>query len=251
MPNSRKHSDAPVSTGPKDTGYSPDTWEFDEEVTRVFDNMLKRSIPQYEVMRETVLDMVTSYAPQGSTVVDLGAARGEATARLLDREGAHLRYLLVESSAPMASALRERFKSWIESEFVTVRELDLRHEYPEQVCSVVMSVLTLQFVPIEYRQGIVSKAFKNLAPGGAFVLVEKVLGQTSELDANMVKLYLKRKRAQGYTKEEIDRKRLSLEGRLVPITARWNEDLLRSAGFRQVDTFWRWMNFAAWIAVKD
>lgn len=251
MPNSKKRSDAPVDTGPKDSGYAPDTWEFDEEVTRVFDNMLERSIPQYEVMRETVLDMVDMYAPMGSTVVDLGAARGEATARLLDREGAHLRYLLVESSAPMANALRERFKNWIEGGFVDVKELDLRHEYPVQVCSVVMSVLTLQFVPIEYRQGIVSKAFKNLAPGGAFILVEKVLGQTSELDANMVKLYLKSKREQGYTKEEIDRKRLSLEGRLVPITARWNEDLLRSAGFTQIDCFWRHLNFAAWVALKD
>ena len=28
-----------------------DKWEFDAEVTKVFDNMLDRSIPQYRVMR--------------------------------------------------------------------------------------------------------------------------------------------------------------------------------------------------------
>jgi tRNA (cmo5U34)-methyltransferase len=43
---------------------------------------------------------------------------------------------------------------------------------------------------------------------------------------------------------------LSLEGVLVPVTAAWNEYLLRSAGFSHVDCFWRWMNFAAWVAVK-
>jgi tRNA (cmo5U34)-methyltransferase len=36
----------------------------------------------------------------------------------------------------------------------------------------------------------------------------------------------------------------------VPVTARWNEELLRSAGFVDIDCFWRWMNFAGWIAVR-
>ena len=58
------------------------------------------------------------------------------------------------------------------------------------------------------------------------------------------------KRENGYTEEEIQRKRLSLEGALVPLTARMNEDMLRGAGFHEVDCFWRWMNFAGWIAVK-
>ncbi len=42
----------------------------------------------------------------------------------------------------------------------------------------------------------------------------------------------------------------ALEGVQVPVTAKWNEDLLRAAGFRNVECYWRWMNFAAWVAVK-
>lgn len=45
-------------------------------------------------------------------------------------------------------------------------------------------------------------------------------------------------------------KRKSLEGVLVPITAKWNEELLESAGFSQIDCFWRCLNFAGWIAIK-
>lgn len=41
----------------------------------------------------------------------------------------------------------------------------------------------------------------------------------------------------------------SLEGVLVPVTTHWNEDMLRAEGFRHVDCFWRWMNFAAGVAV--
>jgi tRNA (cmo5U34)-methyltransferase len=54
----------------------------------------------------------------------------------------------------------------------------------------------------------------------------------------------------GYTEEEINSKRIALEGVLVPVTAKWNEQLLRDAGFNQVECFWRNLNFAGWIAIK-
>jgi DUF1680 family protein len=31
---------------------------------------------------------------------------------------------------------------------------------------------------------------------------------------------------------------------------KWNEDMLKTAGFRKVDCFWRYLNFAGWIAIK-
>jgi tRNA (cmo5U34)-methyltransferase len=67
----------------------------------------------------------------------------------------------------------------------------------------------------------------------------------------MVELYHALKQSNGYSREDIDRKRFALEGVLVPVTARWNEELLRGAGFGEVDCFWRWMNFAGWVAVRE
>jgi len=93
-------------------------------------------------------------------------------------------------------------------------------------------------------------AYRSERQGGALILVEKVLGATADLDAEMVNIYYSLKADNGYTQEQIERKRLSLEGVLVPVTARWNEELLQMSGFREVDCFWRWMNFAGWIAVK-
>jgi tRNA (cmo5U34)-methyltransferase len=57
-------------------------------------------------------------------------------------------------------------------------------------------------------------------------------------------------RAHGYGEDEIERKRLSLEGVLVPQPAAWNEAVLRDAGFVDVECFWRCLNFAAWVGVK-
>ena len=81
--------------------------------------------------------------------------------------------------------------------------------------------------------------------------MEKILGSSADIDATLVERYYDLKHSNGYTYDSIERKRLSLEGVLVPVTAEWNEDLLRSAGFEYVDCFWRWMNFAGWLAVKE
>lgn len=228
------------------------TWAFDEPVATVFDDMLRRSIPQYAVMRQAVFDLGCRYVTPGSQIVDLGCSRGEALAPFVERFCSHNRFVGIEVSEPMLAAARARFQGLSKVGLVDIRAHDLRRDgYPPVVASLVLSVFTLQFIPIEYRQGLVQDIYDHLEPGGAFLLVEKILGANAHLDRAMVDLYYGLKGANGYSQEQIERKRLSLEGVLVPVTARWNEELLRQAGFRQVDGFWRWMNFAGWIAVKD
>jgi tRNA (cmo5U34)-methyltransferase len=80
--------------------------------------------------------------------------------------------------------------------------------------------------------------------------VDKILGNNAHLNSTFVDLYYGMKGRNGYTEEEINSKRIALEGVLVPVTASWNEQLLRDAGFSQVECFWRNLNFAGWIAVK-
>lgn len=226
-------------------------WRFDASTAEVFDNMLERSIPQYAVMRATVDEIALEFAAaaRGSRcVVDLGCSRGEAIARLVAALDSDTHFVGVEMSAPMLVAARERFAN---DGNVSLLELDLRLTYPEVRANVTLGVLTLQFVPIEYRQRLIQQVYDHTEPGGAFIIVEKVLGATAELDRLMTASYLAMKRRNGYTQEEIDRKRLSLEGVLVPVTAKWNVEMLRTAGFQQVDCFWRWMNFGGWVAVRQ
>jgi len=229
---------------------SKEKWEFDEEVTQVFDDMLRRSIPQYEVMRNAVADIAERFARTGFFVVDLGCSRGETISQLLAQIGGYYHYVGVDVSQPMLQIARDRFKSY-DTGIVRIEECDLRREYPlvKQAC-VTLSILTLQFLPIEYRQKLISNVYKTTCEGGAFILVEKVLGKTTQIDSLMVDLYYKLKQENKYSAYEIERKRLALEGVLVPVTAGWNEELLCSAGFQKVDCFWRWMNFAGWVAIK-
>ncbi|MCP4991297.1 MAG: methyltransferase domain-containing protein [Colwellia sp.] len=225
-------------------------WSFDKDVTAVFDNMLARSIPQYKEMRQACFEIACRYRQEGSWIIDLGCSRGEAIAGLIDKFGAHNKYCGIDISDPMLDVTRKRFDGYIQSGIVEVSKVDLRHSYPIKSASVILCVLTLQFTPIEYRHKILANIYNSLRSGGALILVEKVIGSSSEIDEAMVDTYINLKSKHGYTQEQIERKKLSLEGVLVPVTAKWNEELLSIAGFRHVDCFWRWMNFAGWMAIR-
>src|SRR5205809_6740089 len=89
-------------------------WEFDDEVTRVFEDMLQRSIPQYDVMRALVFDLGRRFVQPGTHVVDLGCSRGEALAPFVSTFGDTARYAGVEVSPTMLEAARSRFAPEIE-----------------------------------------------------------------------------------------------------------------------------------------
>ena len=232
-----------------DNYQASDKWAFDSEVCRVFSDMLSRSIPQYDLMRKSVFDVGKKFVQPNTHVVDLGCSRGDALAPFVDEFGAECGYLGLELSESMLEASKARFSQTINNGVVDIKKHDLRESYPDVNASLTLSVLTLQFTPMEHRQRILRDVYQSTAPGGAFILVEKVLGDTAEINQLMVQCYHELKRHNGYSEDSIERKRLALEGVLVPVTARWNEELLRGAGFQQVDCFWRWMNFSAWVGV--
>lgn len=236
---------------PSSVGHKPNgRWTFDDRVTEVFEDMLRRSIPQYEVMRQACFALGQHYVRPQTAVIDLGCSRGDALAPFVERFSPHNTFIGVEISQPMLKIATDRFRREIGKGLVAIRNLDLRAEFPQELASLMLSILTVQFTPIEYRLQILQRVYQHLIPGGAFIFVEKVLGQNADLNDTLAKTYHEMKRQNGYSQDEIDRKRISLEGVLVPLTADWNVRALEQAGFRQVECFWRLYNFAGWLAVK-
>jgi tRNA (cmo5U34)-methyltransferase len=225
-------------------------WQFDRDVTDVFENMLERSIPEYRTMRDLVFDLGATLVQPGTSIVDIGCSKGDALVPFVRRFGRANRYIGVELSEAMLEAARGRFADLIDQGIVDIQRCDLRTDYPSERASLTLAVLTIQFTPIEYRQRIMQRIAAHTLPGGGLILVEKLLGSSARLDELLTNRYYSLKTANGYTNEQIERKRLALEGVLVPVAARWNEDLLREAGFGQVECFWRWCNFGGWIAIK-
>lgn len=233
-------------------------WEFDSTVAECFENMLERSIPQYAVMRDSVsrlvCDTLLRDEKKSADILDIGCSDGLMIQSLkdrLDNIDSKITYTGIDISEPMLKKARYRFLDDLIAHKVHILNCDLRTDFPKGFYDIVTSCLSIQFTPIEHRQHIIQDIYDSLSiKNGTFIMVEKVLGNTDALNRLFVNTYYDMKRENGYSQEQIDRKRLSLEGVLVPVTNEWNIELLKQAGFRQVDVFWRWMNFVGYIAIK-
>ena len=230
----------------KDNVKPGEKWEFNDEVARCFKNMLERSIPDYQSMRALSYELGTRFVQPDTLIVDAGCSTGMAVAPFVERFKDTNDFLLIDNSPAMAAASKYRFS---EHPGVEVRAGSLWENLPlKDTASLVLSVLSLQFMPTAYRQSMISAIYESLTPGGAFVFVEKIVSEN--MDDLMVELYYDMKRRNGYSEEQIMDKRRSLENVLSPLKPEWNVDMLRTAGFDKVDMFWRCLNFCGWIAVK-
>jgi tRNA (cmo5U34)-methyltransferase len=225
-------------------------WAFDDAVTDVFEDMLRRSIPDYDAMRRVVFEVGRRFVQPGTDVLDIGCSRGDALVPYIAEFGDSARYVGVEVSQPMLETVRTRFAAECRRGVVEIQDIDLREGFPAVQASLTLSVLTLQFIPVEHRSSVVQSVYEHTVDGGAFLLVEKIVGSSPRTAEMLIDHYHELKHANGYSREAIERKRLSLEGVLVPATAAWNEELLRLAGFQEVECIWRYLNFAAWVGLK-
>ena len=116
--------------------------------------------------------------------------------------------------------------------------------------SVVIMVLTLQFVRPLYREKIIKSIVNGLNPNGCLILVEKVLAEDSLFNRLFIKYYYDMKRRNGYSETEIALKREAIENVLIPYTIKENRELLHSQGFKCSDIFFKWYNFCGMVAVK-
>jgi tRNA (cmo5U34)-methyltransferase len=226
-------------------------WSFNEDVANVFDDMLTRSIPGYENMRENVIKMISPVITNGGYILDLGCSHGEMIAKLIKDLGSsmYVNYVGVDSSTAMVSKARTRFA---DDERVTIVHANIADAEMQRLrYDTILSVLTMQFIPIEHRQHILKQIYDALTPNGCFILVEKVLGESSSGQDHLVGVYHQMKKDNGYSDEQVEAKRVSLQNVLVPLRASENIRMLKSAGFSVVQPFWQNLNFVGIYASKE
>ena len=220
-------------------------WEFDQEVANCFENMLSRSIPQYEEMRTLVCDIINNTYPDKYSLLDIGCSDGLMIKRLLKDE---CNYVAIDSSYPMIKKAKANFKN---NRNVDILYCDLKYSFPDINSNIITSILTIQFIPIEHRCDILKKIYDSLSSSGIFVMVEKLTYQDNRINDMFTKIYYNMKKRNGYTEQQILAKKKSLEGVLTPLTSDANKTMLKDAGFKTVETFWKWMNFEGYLAIKE
>jgi len=241
-------------TNPKDEVFrepQPLTdFEFGEKVASVFDDMLDRSVPFYQEIQRMIAEMATDFATAGSNVYDLGCSTGNTLLNLDAAAGESVKLIGVDYSEDMLKRCRQKLA---DSGFKHKHELicaDLNRGIHIENASMVVMVLTLQFVRPLYRDTLTKSILQGLNENGCLILVEKVLGEDSVFNRLFIKYYYDLKKRHGYNELEIAQKREALENVLVPYKLLENREMLLRAGFRYCDVFFKWYNFCGIVALK-
>jgi tRNA (cmo5U34)-methyltransferase len=225
-------------------------FEFGKETASVFDDMVDRSVPYYREIQRMSGELAADFAVPGSNLYDLGCATG-TTLMLLDKMvDPGVRFVGVDNSDDMLDKARQKMEQAGVERAYDLVNADLNNCQFIENASVAVMILTLQFVRPLYRERTIRRVCEGLNDNGCLVLVEKITQQDSLLNRLFIKHYYEMKRRNGYSSTEITLKREALENVLIPYRFEENRDMLREAGFRQVEEFFRWYNFCGVVAVK-
>ncbi|MBA1185341.1 carboxy-S-adenosyl-L-methionine synthase CmoA [Stutzerimonas nitrititolerans] len=226
---------------------------FNEDVARVFPDMIKRSVPGYPTIVENIGVLAARFAQPGTHLYDLGCSLGAVTQALRRHVKAdHCQVIAVDNSTAMVERCREYLHAqdamFQELLPVDVIEADvLALEF--QPSSLVAMNFTLQFIPREQRPALLNRIRQALVPGGALILSEKLRFEDEQEHALLTDLHVAFKRANGYSELEIAQKRSAIENVMKPDSLETHRQRLLDAGFSKVVPWFQCLNFASLIAL--
>lgn len=223
---------------------------FGQNVAAVFDDMLDRSVPFYQEMQRMIAEMARDFSVEGTNIYDLGCSTGTTLLHLDAAITRRVKFIGVDNSPEMLKKCREKMAAHSFQHELELVCADLNQGVRIENASMVLLILTLQFVRPLYRDTLVKAIHQGLNDNGCVILVEKVLGEDSVFNRLFIDYYYGMKKRHGYSELEISQKREALENVLVPYKLMENREMLLRSGFRYCDVFFKWYNFCGLIAVK-
>ncbi|ABA87344.1 tRNA (5-oxyacetic acid-U34)-carboxyltransferase/methyltransferase [Syntrophotalea carbinolica DSM 2380] len=227
-------------------------FEFNASVVEVFDDMLNRSVPCYRELIHRQAQLAAHFYQPKTRIYDLGCSTGNLDLAICSAMDAARPFELVgvDNSEPMLKVCRERMRETPPEANISFACSDIRNLEMSNA-SVIILNLTLQFIPPADRQNILNRIFQALVPGGILLLTEKTVHAHAGLSELQQDFYYRFKAENGYSQMEISQKREALENVLIPETMESHRKRLDQAGFKAVDTWLKWFNFASFIALKE
>ncbi|MBF0390345.1 MAG: carboxy-S-adenosyl-L-methionine synthase CmoA [Desulfamplus sp.] len=235
-------------------------FEFNEEVTSVFDDMIKRSVPLYMESLKRQCQFISKFYKTGTAIYDLGCSHGNLGV-MVANEFKERDYCMfaVDSSPSMVAKYGSRLEEIKRVNHPSTasnlnRSITLITSLAEDVpilnASVVVVNLTMQFINPLKRDRFIQGIYDGLIDNGALLLSEKVSNQNMTISEIEQDFYKQFKLENGYSELEISRKREALENILIPETIESHINRLNRVGFKTVDVWLKWFNFASIVAIK-
>jgi len=203
---------------------------FDETVVEVFDDMLNRSVPMYAEQQSMILNIAKRFWVPESSIVDLGCSLGTTLINMANHIPDADSLIGYDNSQPMIERASETIAEANLADRISLRTSDLNGDLNDLILdrtSLVTLCWTLQFIRPLKRDRLIKKIYDGMVDGGALVVTDKILTNDSNMNRFFIDFYYDYKRKNGYSEEEILRKREALENVLIPYRFDENFELFK------------------------
>lgn len=222
-------------------------WKFSGDMVNRFDSHIANSVPLYHKGHDLVNKISDFFVSDQSICYEIGSSTAELLTGLAKRNSAKdAKFIGIEVELDMHK------KALLKTEGINSIQLihgDILTTELEK-SDFIVCYYTMQFIKPNVRQDIFDKLYKALNWGGALVLFEKVRANDARFQDICVSLYDDFKLDHGFTPAEIMAKSQSLKGVLEPFSSQGNRDLLTRAGFDDILTIMKYVNFEGFLAIK-
>lgn len=224
-------------------------WSFSGTAAKHFETHARKSIPYYREGHDVVCRLSDFFVHDNSVVYELGTSLGTLLQKLAKRHPAKsgIKWIGVDCEVDMiahAQKSSQEMKGSLEFVLDDITSMSmLKSDF-------VVAYYTIQFVPPRLRQELLNKIYSSLNWGGALIVFEKVRAPDARFQDYMTQIYNEYKLDQGYSAEEIMNKSSSLKAVLEPFSTQGNLDLFQRAGFKDVMSVQKWINFEGFLCIK-
>ena len=217
---------------------------FNEDVVTVFPDMIRRSVPGYELIIPMGGLMAARHLGATGRAFDLGCSLGASSVALLSQcSSPDIRVIGVDSSAAMI----DQAKRTIDDPRITFHCDDLLTTKVTDAKGVMLNFV-VQFLPVKSRSELLQRIAKEMDPAGLVILSEKVQDENPQVQGFYDSTHLAWKRANGYSRLEVSQKRQALENVMRVESPQTHHERLLLAGFKDVVQWFHclnWVSFAA------
>ncbi len=221
-------------------------WKFQGEIVKYFENHIKKSVPFYDEGHELIVQLSDYFIKNDSICYELGCAVGSLSFKLSCRhKEKSAKFIGIDIEQDMINKANQTYKN---SNLNFIKQDINTMEFKKS--DMIIAYYTIQFIHPKFRQELINTIYQSLNWGGSFIMYEKVRANDARFQDIFTGIYTEFKLSNGYTPTEIITKSKSLKGVLEPFSSNANIDMLKRAGFVDIISIQKYINFEGFLAIK-
>lgn len=217
---------------------------FEEEAIK-YDSIIIKLIPYYKEMVQAIIATIPFQSDKKIDIIDLGCGTGTISHAIQQQYG-EAKFTLVDIAENMLKIAEQKLGkncTYINSDF---NSFDFDKQY-----DVIVSSLALHHLETDSdKQLFYNKIYKALKDGGVFINGDVIKAQTDKFQDTFIEKWV------AYMNRSVDIKEINekwlpnyyAEDRPIPLMS--HLEMLKNAGFKDIDVVWKYYGFSVYKGGK-